>query len=212
VNEVTVNAPYDGSLVLHHSLDNGIRMETLIHSWGEMRWIAAYPYRLRERQFDRPKVVNEWKCYCDFDHGLLMPRFKVSMHIIFPEKLGQVRWLGLDISPGAKTYLEFLYERPEARIPIPDEDYWRGVRPEAYPEGIPGPFFLAEISKGARPPVDVRHLTFPGNEPGLVKPVEIDFPFPFEAQIDWRHGYHVPFLTSEGENEHLAIPNSLRRR
>ena len=42
------------------------------------------------------------------------------------------------------------------------------MRPEAYPEGIPGPFFLAEISKGARPPVDVRHLTFPGNEPGLV--------------------------------------------
>jgi len=128
------------------------------------------------------------------------------------ELLGQQRFLGVDISPGAKTYLEFSYERPEERVPVDYNDpYWFGTRTDAYPEGIPGPFYLAEISKGARPPVDVRPLTFPNQAPGLVKPVIVDFEFPFKAQINWRHGYSIPFMDNEGETSAFRVPSSLRR-
>ncbi len=211
----TPEPPFEGTMSINQCLDNGIGLAVLFHSWTEMRWIAKHRYLEGKRLGRSPKLINEWTLIADFDSGLLKPQLKLSMHIIIPERLGQASLLGVDISPGAKTYLEFLYERPQARIPMPTDDpYWKNVRPGAYPEGLPGPFYLAEISKGIEAPIDTRPLTFPESGPGLIKPISIEFPFPFECRIDWRHGYHVPFL-NEGETmenpSYFQVPNTLRR-
>ena len=209
---VTDLPPWEGTLRMEQRLDSGVVQETLMHSWAEMRWICSYQY-LRDKELGRqPKLINDWRLVVDFHEGQLQAQIKVSMHIIVPELLGQQRFLGVDISPGAKTYLEFLYERPDERVPVDYNDpYWKGTRPEVYPDGIPGPFYLAEISKGARPAVDVRPLTFPNQAPALVKPVVVDFDFPFKGQINWKHGYSVPFLANDDETSAFRVPSSLRR-
>jgi hypothetical protein len=204
--------PWEGTLRMEDRLESGVVLEFLMHSWEEMRWICTYQY-LRDKKLGRqPKLLNKWTLIVDFREGLLMDTIKMSMHIIIPELLGQQRFLGVDISPGAKTFLEFIYERPARRVPIDYNDpYWKGTRPEVYPEGIPGPFYLAEISKGARPPVDVRPLTFPNQTPGLVLPVAVDFEFPFEALVEWQHGYSFPFINNDDQTAYHKVPNSLRR-
>lgn len=185
----------------------GLTLEQHIFGMDEMRW--TYQRRFSWEDPEQPHqahTINEWKLLVDFDRGRLKPRLVVSMHVIVPERLGKQYWLGVDLSPGAKTYLEFYYERPVPLVPRPGDDdpYWKGIPPENLPT-IPGPFHLAEISRGARPPIDVRDLG-----PALVKPVE--FPFPVLDRIPWQHGYPIPFLDEDSTIAHVTVPADLQQR
>lgn len=189
----------------------GLRLTQHFFSWDEMRWIFEGRFHWSdEADPHTSKIINEWKLLVDFKGGHLMPRFKVSMHVIVPERLGKQYFLGVDISPGAKTFLEFYYERPEPVVARPTgetDPYWKGIPPQNIPR-IPGPFYLAEISQGARPPIDVRALTAE-HGPGLVKPIEVNFPFPIADRIPWHHGYQIPFLDDNFEVAQVVVPESL---
>ncbi len=88
---------------------------------------------------------------------------------------------GLDISPGAKTYLEFSYTR------IDDE------------------YRLIEICKGARDRVQIRHDL----APALARP--IDFPFPVPDRIPMAGCVQMPFRLNNGDIAHFDLPERTLR-
>ena len=94
---------------------------------------------------------------------------------------------GIDISPGAKTYLEV----PDTRV-----DDWHGY---------PTTFRLTEICKGAR---DRVHLD--DQDPALVRPIVCPFPIPDRIRIEFGR-FRVPFLLNTGELAYFELPPSTLR-
>jgi hypothetical protein len=108
------------------------------------------------------------------------------MHVIIPTRLGQRFFAGMDISPGAKTYFEFLYERQQAAFGRLDAEYR-----------------LVEICKGARD--RVRWL----DTPALLQAIESPFPIP--DRIALTNMVQVPFRTDAGTIAHFELPRSTVR-
>jgi hypothetical protein len=96
-------------------LASGARLTILYFSDRALRWIFSYNYVGTKDPGAAPEVVNEVRLTADYDDGLLAAQILLSMHVVIPSRLGQEFFAGMDISPGAKTYLEFSYER----IPTP---------------------------------------------------------------------------------------------
>jgi hypothetical protein len=155
-------------------LASGARLRLLYFSDRELRWIFSYDYvgpkrpgetpgvihglpltadyfsyePRRKRSSETPGIVNDVRLVANYADGLLEGRFVLSMHVVIPNRLGQRFFTGLDISPGAKTYLAFNYERSA------DE------------------YLLTEICKG----IERVHLN--GVKPAIIRPVAFPFPVP----------------------------------
>jgi hypothetical protein len=168
-------------------LASGAKLTLLYFSDQELRWIYAYDYIGERAPGADPEVVNKIRLLADYADGHLAAKLVLSMHVIIPSRLGVLSFLGMDISPGAKTYLEFIYERTA-------EEYR-----------------LTEICKGARD--RVRLDTVGGT--AIVKPIAFPFPIPDRVPILPRHATYghayIPFCTNDGSIAHFDLPTRTRR-
>lgn len=157
-------------------LASGATLVLLYFSDREMRWIFSYDYVGERDPGTAPEVVNKVRLTANYEAGLLAPQIVLSMHVVIPARLGREFFAGVDISPGAKTYLEFTYER----------------QGEAYR--------LAEICKGARERVRVADAG-----PAIVKQIEFPFPVPDRIAVEYG-SLRVPFRTNAGEIANFDLP------
>ncbi len=170
---------------IEHQIDlvlaSGAGLKILYFSDHEMRWIFSYNYRGERRPGETPDVVNEIRLTAEYNEGRLATNFVLSMHVVIPARLGQQFFAGVDISPGAKTYLEFHYTQcKNAALKVID-------------------YRLVEICKGAR---DRVRLDI--NEPAIVRPIE--FPFPVPDRMELRDRVSVPFRLDNGEISQFELP------
>jgi hypothetical protein len=164
------------SLRVQLDLECGACLTMYLHPWNQYGWKFEHNYRRDNPDHPRgaPEILCDWSCRLMYDNGTLRPNVDISMWIVIPERLGQVYAYGMDVSPGAKTFLEFGYE----------------LQPE-------GHFSLVTIQKGAGPKIKLADLVAGG---GLVRPTE--FPFPVPDRIERPRfpdgkvygDYSVPFL------------------
>ncbi len=154
-----------------------LRLEMRMSDHYEHRWHWTHRYAPQpEGRGTQPEIVNDLRISARYIEGELQLPLKVIMNIVIPSRLGKHFFAGMDLSPGAKTYVEFHYGDPDAE---------RTLR-------------LMRIEVGATRMVD---LPAPGVDGGnaLVLPMA-DFPFPVLEQLPltWGCYYRVPFL-AEGE-------------
>lgn len=110
----------------------------------EHRWIFRHVLRVCvDREL---RLYCETKLVVDWARGVLADKLVLSMHVVLPEKLGQAFVAGVDVSEGAKTYLEWTYAAAGDR------------------------FRLRELCRGAND----RHSF--EQEPGLVRAMPLPFP------------------------------------
>ena len=170
---------------LQHEIDlklsSGARLSLLYFSDRDLRWIFSYDYVGDKHLSPAPEVVNEVRLVANYEAGVLTPQLVLSMHVIIPNRLGKKFFVGMDISPGAKTYLEFTYAR--------DGDVYH----------------LVEICKGTRERVRLADI-----EPAIMKPIEFPFPIPDRVPVDLGRLY-VPFRTNAGTTAHFVLPTRTRR-
>ncbi len=171
------------------ALASGAPLTLLYFSDREQRWIFAYHYRgERGRPGDPPDVVNEIRLTAEYTEGLLAPSFVLSMHVIIPSRLGQSYFAEVDISAGAKTYLEFTYRL-----------YRESPSTTAYR--------LVEICKGAH-----ERVRLDPNDAARGQAVrQIEFPFPIPDRIEVEGHVRVPFRLDSGEISHFDLPTRTRR-
>jgi hypothetical protein len=162
-------------------LASGARLTILYFSDRELRWLLSYNYVGKKDPGTAPEVVNDVKLTADYADGILATTLVLTMHVIIPSRLGREFFAGMDISPGAKTYLEFNYERTG--------DAYR----------------LVEICKGASNRIRVE-----GSAPALVKPIEFPFPIPDRIPIEYG-AVRVPFRTNDGLVAHFSLPTRTLR-
>jgi hypothetical protein len=162
-------------------LASGATLTLLYFSDREMRWIFSYDYFGERHLRPAPEIVNKTRLTADFTEGILAAQIVLSMHVIVPERLGTQYFAGVDISPGAKTYLEFTYEQH-------DKEYR-----------------LVEICKGARDRVRLADL-----DPALVRPIEFAFPVPDRVAVDFGT-LRVPFRGNDGNIHYFELPTRTLR-
>ena len=165
---------------IQHEIDltlaSGARLMLLYFSDRELRWIFSYDYVGEKDPGAAPEVVNKVRLIANYEAGLLTSQLVLSMHVVIPARLGQQFFAGVDISPGAKTYLEFIYERHAEE------------------------FRLVEICKGARDRVRLDDA-----EPAIVRPIQFPFPVPDRLPIEYGT-LHVPFRTNQGDVANFDLP------
>lgn len=164
-------------------LASGATLTILFFSDREQRWIHAYNYIGNKTPGADPDISNEVRLTANYESGILVSQIVLSMHVVVPARLGQRYFAGVDISPGAKTYLEFNYERTV---------------------GTPDNYLLVEVCKGARDRVRL------DRGPGLMQPIEFPFPVPDRIAIEFGK-LRVPFLTNAGSINHFELPWSTVR-
>jgi hypothetical protein len=171
------------------TLASGARLTLLYFSDREMRWIFSYDYVGEKDPGTTPEVVNKVKLTANYEAGLLTSQIVLSMNVVIPARLGQQWFAGVDISPGAKTYLEFTYQAPISYLDNCVGDAFR----------------LVEICKGARDRVRVTDI-----EPALVRPIEFPFPVPDRLPIEYGE-LRMPFRTNQGDIAHFNLPTRILR-
>lgn len=189
-------------------LASGARLQLLYFSDRELRWIFSHDYvgtrplgeppgivngiplaadddyfsdNRARRPGEPPEVINKVRLVANYTDGLLEDPLVLSMHVVIPRRLGQKFFAGLDISPGAKTYLEFSYER--------SADAYR----------------LIEICKGARERVRLDEA-----EPAFVRPIPFPFPVPDRVPVV-HGKLRVPFRANTDGVAHFDLPERTRR-
>jgi len=162
------------------TLSSGANLKLLYFSDRTLRWIFSYHYIGEKKPGETPAVINEVRLTADYAAGLLAPTFVLSMHVIIPDRLGKRYFVGVDISPGAKTYLEFSYECRDG-----GQEYR-----------------LVEICKGAR-----ERLRLEDHPAALIRPIEFPFPIP-DRFLPEGSCFQVPFRLNSGEIAHFKLPLS----
>lgn len=167
-------------------LPTEIRLEMLMFSHEEHRWIYHYDYRSEERagagpQPRAPKLINELRLVVNYKNGVLADKIVLVWHVIVPHRLGQELYLGMDLSPGAKNYLEFTYHR----------------------EGNDFRLRVAEL--GAR-----KRQELTDEAAALVRPVDCPFPLPDTVPL-FQGRWRFPVRKSSGDIVEIAVqPNILK--
>lgn len=181
----------DISYQVEWPLVNGSRVEMLMFDRRQQRWFFKYDYREYpdETRRGQPDMVNEICLVVDYLDGVVT-KCELSMHVIFPARLGKVFFVGVDISPLAKTFFQFRYER---QAPPGQEDKFF--------------FQLVELEIGARPPIDLRPKAGPEAQT-LMRPVNFPFPICDCIVAEWGE-FKVPFFDNEHKEQHFAFSRSI---
>lgn len=168
----------------HLEVSSRAKLSILYFSDRETRWLFSYHYRGERDPGTDPEIVNDVRLTADYKDGQLIDQFVLSMHIVIPSRLGKRFFAGMDISPGAKTYFEFLYER----------------QPRGFQEDV---YRLIEICKGANTRLRVDEAK------GFIQ--TINSPFPILDQIAITNMIYVPFRTNAGTTAYFELPWSTVR-
>lgn len=151
------------SLHVVQDLSCGAALTMHLHPWQEHTWVFAHTFHQENPETFETTILCEWKCVVHYTDGLLQPDVEVSMHIIIPSRLGKEFAWGIDISPGAKTFLIFKYRWHEPSRTFRLASFQVGAREQPLPES-----FWA-----------------PDGDKTLMKP--IGFPFPLTDCIRQEH-------------------------
>lgn len=161
-----------------------------VRAFDQREWTLEWYHVYTKRDGDEPRgdavLYNEMRVRARFTDGKISDKLTVTMHVVLPQRLGREFFAGVDISPGAKTFLEFGYTRKGSA------------------------FCLVEIVQGAGGPGERWTIDTPETpQAGLLK--QIDFPFPVLDRIELRYGcYEVPFLRDDGSIGHFDVPVATR--
>ncbi len=137
--------------------ESGAAVQLLVFSMREQRLIYDYRYTRWPEPLipgEDPEMINEFHVSADYRTGVLGDVIEMTMHVIIPQRLGQVKFLGVDISPGAKTFLEFRYTR------------------------LGKAFLLSELRHGRHV------LDFDQLRPSLMAPIQSPFPIACSLELD----------------------------
>lgn len=189
--ELDESLMHDISYEVAWPLANGSQVKMLIFDRRQQRWIFEYYYREYPKGEVRgqPDLVNEVCFVVDYFDGLVIS-CALTMHVIFLARLDKVYAYGVDISPGAKTYLQFHYQR---QVPPDREDEFF--------------FQLVELEIGCGKVIDLRPKAG-SDAQALIRPVE--FPFPVCDRIATEYGqFQVPFFDNERTEQHFVFPRSI---
>lgn len=162
-------------------LASGARLKLLYFSDRELRWIFSYVYVRAQREGapsgGKPlEIINETRFIANYTNGQLKGPLELSMHVEIPGRHGRKFFAGMDISPGAKTYLEFRYER------------------------FTHEYKLTEICKGVR-----EHIRLDDAELAIVRLVTFPFPVPDRLPIELGQ-LRVPFRANTDIVAHFELP------
>ena len=163
------------------ALASGATLKLLYFSDREQRWIFSYDYVGDKAPGAQPAIANDVRVTANYVDGELADQFVLSMHVIVPSRLGQHYFAGIDISPGAKTYLEFSYERQD------------------------NAYRLVEICKGARDRVNLANL-----KQALVRPIDFPFPVADRIPVDYGV-LRVPFRRNHDVIGFFELPKRTLR-
>jgi len=146
---------------------------------SETHIIYEYWYKEEDYNGGGELMINDYRLTLDYADGKLKDKFKLTMHIIFPDRSGKQYLYGVDVSPNSKTFIEFTYERDGEN------------------------FKLAEIGIiGVN-----KRVGFHDDEEALVK--LIDFPCPILNVIEPDCGYSVPYLHNDGDTHNFSFKDSI---
>jgi hypothetical protein len=178
-------------LELNFELPNDIRLEILFFL-RELETKMIYSYLYRENSKDARigiTFANDITLTVKYINGHSQ-EFDLSMNMTNASKLGQKYFAGVDISPGAKLYVEFYYERRML-------------------DGIDC-FQMKTVRVGARKVIDLDKLS--GDLPMKIG----KFPFPLNDRVtmayDGKHGpFQVPILNNEGKIINIEFNGEIKK-
>jgi len=176
-------------------LDTGAGLQVIMHPADEpadrfpATQLLQFTYRYMSVDRREVKLQNMQRLYVKYRDGLVHS-VEVTMHVIIPERPGKKAFLGVDISPGAKTFVEFRYQ----------------------PDG-PDAFRLFEIQIGRK----LLELDKLGD--ALVQPLDFPFPVlerivrkhPAHEAGEPNYGpFQVPFLHDSDEVRYFEFDGNIR--
>ena len=161
----------------------GARVELLIHP--ELEAVLFMKHRYAEKTGRKVKLVNELMLTARYENkSKLLESISLDMYIIVPERLGQRFLYGMDISPGAKTFIEFSY----------------ALRLR---EGLS--YQLSEITVGSK-----KVNLSSNDDKQLVIPMDFLFPVPDVIHCIDELYYRVPFFPDDsGDTGNLTFPRNI---
>jgi hypothetical protein len=175
---------HDPQYEINLDLANGVKLKIHLFNRLEQRWIFSYFLVKRQTEERKPLVTNDVRLVIDYNCGVATA-CSLSMNIIIPKRLGRNFLYGMDVSPGAKTYLQFIYEKIETA----DPNY----------------FQMVTIEKGATQKIDLKSLA-----PALVRPIQ--FPFPLLDKIILQGNiFRVPFLGHDDQDNYFEFPYTIQK-
>lgn len=182
-------------MCLRSDLPVGVSKVVRLHCMHDQSVTLSHTFSLeasREEALSRRRTIlcqNELRIFARYVDGHLSDQISISMRVTFPQGLGLERLWGVDISPGGRANLGFVYHRIEGSLD----------------------FECVRIEWG-------HHRWDPRQqEEALIAP-RFGFPFPAMRRLETIYGthggYRIPFLTGwEPEViEHAELPSSLRER
>ncbi|MEK7103092.1 MAG: hypothetical protein AAB870_01965 [Patescibacteria group bacterium] len=178
-----------GEYKLRFDLKNDIELEICMFSWREMRWFFSYSQIIKDttKVGAKPDFVNKIKLNVDYIDGIAQ-KIDVSMEMIWPERRGQRSYLGVDISPGSKLFIELSYSKMKEG----EGEYFKLLTMEATPGGS----------------IDISKIEPNTQELGLMNAVEL--PFVISTRIPLEYGvYNIPFLDSKKHKREFEVRKSI---
>jgi hypothetical protein len=146
-------------------------------------------------------MVHKTRVCVRYCNGVLLPNdgepvnvaigacYEVTLDadFVFPKRLGKKYVYGMDVSPGAKMNLRFVY------TPVEEE-------------GVIVAYRLKRVEKG----VNIVDLDELAGDASLMQP--IDLPFPVPDRIENEHGhFHIPFLIDNETEDRITFPCDIRK-
>lgn len=177
---------------MHFNLDNNTQLKMNVFApvdgYDEVKYF--FDYRYVENENDNPHsdvtFVNDISVYVQYNHCVAQ-HLEIQMNMVFPERLGRKEWAGMDISPNAKLFIQFIYEKEKS-------DKTKGNK---------GGFRLRYLETPKRR-IDLK--TEP-EKSAIMQPV--NFPFIIKDFIELDFGYEVPFKDSDGNEQIISFPESI---
>ncbi len=173
---------------IEDEFENGVKRKILLfedagQGFDEHRWIFRYNYIAKEG-LEKPILINDINLFVNYKNGIAQ-KCNLTMNVIRPDKLGKEFFAGVDISPGSKLYLDFLYGK------VNDKKYE-----------------MSEARIGNEI-IERKDSSIDNKKEGLIKVMRINFPFPLKDTLEENLGYfEIPFLKKGGEEDFFRFPNN----
>ncbi len=169
-------------VILH--LGDNVWLEMLMFSHQEHRWIFKHLRRQRAADQQTVLLAQDTRLVVNYRDGVVEPELVLHVNLVLPQKRGRLFVYGVDISPGSKVNLTFVYQ-----LTGTDQD---------------AQYRLVRIENG----LEVFQLD--NLEPALVKQVAVPFPL-LDTIPNVRGVYRVPFLASDGSEHRFTFPHNICR-
>ena len=169
---------------LELDLASGATSKLIVFDMSEAALFFAHEAWFGKELGKNPDMICKQKVTARYRDGVLC-ELGLTMYVIIPSRLGQRRIYGVDVSPGAKTFIEFDYE------------------PRFSATWERGPLLLRELRcKGHR----IRFDPMPTEGlQALTRPIGFPFPVLDRLEIDVGGDYAIPFTRAMGDgSEHRA--------